>query len=673
MTDSPIRFEQDDCTRLSRATKLEWLETNGIGGFASSTIVGLNTRRYHGLLTAATKPPVGRLLLLSKFDETLIAGDCRYELSANQYPGAVHPQGHQYLREFRLEPFPISTYRVEGLVLEKRIFMVYGENTTVAEYELKAPAGEYTLELRPLIAFRDYHGITHENGALDPAVIANDGMAQMTPYHGMPTLYFGYGAAELERSGNWYRNFEYALELERGLDFREDLFNPFVLRFQLKPGAVVAVIASTEPRPASAAAACKQRELKRRSALLDLVPSKQPLIRKLASAADQFIVQRGEFETVIAGYPWFSDWGRDTMIALPGLTLAAGRPETARKILLAFASSVDQGMLPNRFPDGGEAPEFNTVDATLWFFEAIRAYAQYTGDFEFVREHLYEILNGIIDWHIRGTRYGIRVQPDGLLACGESGVQLTWMDAKIGDWVVTPRSGKPVEIQALWYNALRIMEDFAGRFGDDARKTLASELAERCSKSFNSQFWNKPYFCLYDVVDGEFHDGSIRPNQIFAVSLMYTMLPAERARDVVETVRRELLTPFGLRTLSPHDPRYRGRYEGGIRERDSAYHMGTVWPWLMGPFLRAYLKTSNGTPDARRKAAEWLEQCCEQMCCAGLGQISEIADGDAPHEPRGCFAQAWSVGELLRVAVEDIYQPEPKRSPIAASISSGEK
>ena len=667
MADDPIRFEQNECSSISRAMKLEWLETNGIGGFASSTIAGLNTRRYHGLLTAATKPPVGRMVLLSKLDETLVSGDRRYELSANQYPGAIHPQGYQFAQQFRLDPFPIACFRAEGLELEKRTFMVHGENTTVVEYELKSPAGEYTLELRPLIAFRDYHSLTHENSALDATVTAHEGMARMTPYQGLPTIYFGYGPAVLERSGEWYRNFEYELELERGLDFHEDLFSPFVLRFQLKPGMAVAVIASTEPRPASAAPAFKQRELERRSALLDLAPLKLPLIRKLAAAADQFIVQRGQFKTILAGYPWFSDWGRDTMIALPGLTLAAGRPETARQILLAFAAAVDQGMLPNRFPDDGAAAEFNTVDATLWFCEAIRAYTQHTGDFEFVRDSLYGILTGIVDWHIRGTRYGIKVQTDGLLACGQAGVQLTWMDAKIGDWVATPRNGKPVEIQALWYNALRIIEDLASRFGDAPRKSSLGELADRASESFNAQFWNRSSLCLYDVVDGECNDGSIRPNQIFAVSLIHSMLSSERAHDVVETVRRELLTPFGLRTLSPHDPRYRGRYEGGVRERDSAYHMGTVWPWLMGPFLTAYLKTNGSNPDARQIAEGWFQQCCQPMFAGALGQIPEIADGDPPHELRGCFAQAWSVGELLRVAVEQIYRP------IDATVSSSDR
>ena len=383
-----------------------------------------------------------------------------------------------------------------------------------------------------------------------------------------------------------------------------------------------------------------------------MAPSEEPFVRDLTLAADQFIVQRADLKTVIAGYPWFSDWGRDTMIALPGLTLVTGRFEIARDILLAFAHSVDRGMLPNRFPDAGEAPEYNTVDATLWYFEAVRAYLAYTGEFEFVRTRLLPTLRDILDWHLRGTRYGIHMDSDGLLSCGEAGVQLTWMDAKIGDWVVTPRTGKPVEIQALWYNALRIAADLTRREGQSLQADSFDQLATRAQASFLAQFWNGSEHCLFDVVDGGQRDGAIRPNQIFAVSLHHQILPIDRARQVVDVVERELLTPAGLRSLSPRDSRYRGRYEGGVFERDSAYHQGTVWQWLMGPFLTAYCKVN---PDSRAQAAAWLAGIQSQLGEAGLGQISEIADGDAPHCARGCIAQAWSVAELLRAAVEDVH------------------
>ena len=380
-----------------------------------------------------------------------------------------------------------------------------------------------------------------------------------------------------------------------------------------------------------------------------------PLIQQLTVAADQFIVQRGELNSVIAGYHWFADWGRDTMIALPGLTLVTGRPDIARNILEAFAQSADRGMLPNRFPDAGEAPEYNTVDATLWMFEAVRSYLHYTGDHAFVRDRLYPKLKEIVDWHMAGTRYGIRARSDGLLACGEPGVQLTWMDAKVGDWVVTPRLGMPVEIQALWYNALCILRDLAHEFGDPSRETSLRDLAEKTRTSFEPQFWNPHTGCLYDVINGEARDESIRPNQIFAVSLHHRMLLAEKEKQIVDVVTRELLTPLGLRTLSPHDPSYHPRYEGDVRQRDSAYHQGTVWPWLMGPFITAYVKVHGHSADARSQAESWLKGFEEHLKTAGLGQISEIADGDPPHTPRGCIAQAWSVAELLRAAVEDIY------------------
>jgi len=478
----------------------------------------------------------------------------------------------------------------------------------------------------------------------------------------MPALYLAHTAAERQATGDWYLNFEYAIERDRGLDFQEDLFNPLALRFRLDRPA--ALIASLEARDAASAPELRKQEIHRRAAVIARAPSSEPLVQALVAAADQFIVRRGDLSTIMAGYPWFTDWGRDTMIALPGLTLMTGRPEVARQILQTFADSVDRGMLPNRFPDAGEAPEYNTVDATLWFFEAIRAYLHYTGDYAFVREHLYGKLKEIIDWHVRGTRYGIRAGDDGLLMCGESGVQLTWMDAKIGDWVVTPRSGKPVEIQALWYNALRIMEDLERRFGNVDGAAVLAERAARARESFNAQFWNQDAGCLYDVVDSDQHDGSIRPNQIFAVSLPHSMLPADRAKQVVEVVRRELLTPLGLRSLSTKDSRYRPRYQGGVWDRDSAYHQGTVWPWLLGPFLTAYVKVHEGSRKARRQAAEWLTGLQPHLMEAGLGHISEVADAEAPHRPGGCMAQAWSVAELLRAAVEDVYRVEtPRRAP----------
>jgi len=653
-----MRFNQDVCRDLDQARDLEWLETNGLGGFSSSTIVGMNTRRYHGLLTAATRPPVGRFVLLSKMEETLLVDGRHYDLSCNQYSGAVYPKGHRYLTEFRLAPFPTFVYSVEGIEIQKRVFMVHGENTAVIEYDVQLPkdAPACSLELRPLIAFRDYHGTTHHNDSINRAVRVNGNIADVTPYEGLPTLYFGHNADAMEESGNWYFNFEYSAELERGLDAHEDLFNPLLLRFEIHGNRKAIVVASTQPRPANDAAALKRHEVNRRKRVVEQAPSKDPLVEQLIAAADQFIVERGELNTVVAGYHWFADWGRDTMIALPGLTLTTGRPEIARNILEAFAASADQGMLPNRFPDAGETPEYNTVDATLWFFEAVRSYLQYTGDYEFVRTRLYPKLKDIIDWHLCGTRYGIRVDSDGLLACGEPGVQLTWMDAKIGDWVVTPRTGKPVEIQALWYNALQTLGALAHEFGDPGPEKFLCELAKETRKSFQACFWDAEAGCLYDVVNGDNHDASIRPNQIFAVSLHHTMLRIEKQRQIVDVVQRELLTPLGLRSLSPRDASYRPRYQGGVTERDSAYHQGTVWPWLMGPFISAYVKVHGRTAEARTQAETWFRAFDEHLRTACLGHVSEIADSESPHIPRGCVAQAWRVAELLRAAAEDIYE-----------------
>ncbi|MCI0391718.1 MAG: amylo-alpha-1,6-glucosidase [Acidobacteria bacterium] len=665
-----ISFDQETCRNLDSALRKEWLETNGLGGFASSTITGLNTRPYHGLLTAATNPPVGRMTLLSKLEETLIVADNRYELSANQYPGAIHPQGHLYLKQFRLDPFPVFTYEVAGIEIEKSVFMIHGENSAVIQYDLKtagqpAPVGCF-LEVRPLIAFRDYHSTMHENGALNPHVEVELNLATVRPYDGVPSLHLAHNADDLDVKGWWYRNFEYQVERERGLDFREDLFGPCALKFNLGIRGRAEIIASTERRDINRVFDYRQAEINRRQANLAVYPDANELVRTLVAAADQYIVARGDRKTVIAGYHWFGDWGRDTMIALPGLTLVTGRDEAAKSILLAFARFVDRGMLPNRFPDAGEEPEYNTVDATLWYFEAVRALLQYTSDYKFVQTELYPVLTGIIDWHERGTRYGICVDEDGLLHSGEPGVQLTWMDARVDGREITPRTGKAVEIQALWYNALRVMEHLADKFGDKPGKKRYGQMAARAKQSFNESFWNEAAGCLYDVVDGEMRDDSIRPSQILAASLTHTMLPREKARQVVAVVERDLLTPYGLRSLSPNDPQYRGRYECGPSERDGVYHQGTVWAWLMGPFITAYLKANGGTKKNRARAAQWLEGFQKHFREAGLGQVSEIFDGDAPHTARGCAAQAWSVAELLRAAAEDVYELKPAKRRTAA-------
>src|ERR1700676_4936646 len=646
-----IQFTKETCGDLDAAVGREWLETNGLGGFASSTITGLNTRRYHGLLVAATKPPVGRKVLLAKLEETLLIDGQAFDLSSNRYPGVVHPQGFRYLTNFRLDPFPIFTYEVEGIVIEKTVFMVYGENTTVVQYELKGtnrsqPPKSLRLEIRPLIAFRDYHSTTHANGGLNAAVEQGPELAAVAPYPGLPTLYFAHNAMELQKTCDWYRNFEYDVERERGLDFAEDLFNHFMLRFDLLSDGKASIVASIEHRDVARATQYRQAEI------------------------EQYIVARGDKKTIIAGYHWFSDWGRDTMISLPGLTLPTGKHDVARSILSTFARHVDQGMLPNRFPDAGETPEYNTVDATLWFFEAARAYLAYTGDEEFVRTELYPVFTDIISWHARGTRYGIKVDPSGLLTSGEPGVQLTWMDAKVGDWVVTPRRGKPVEIQALWYNALCIMEDLASSFGDEASRTRYRHMAAVARWSFNRLFWNEKLGCLYDVVNGGPPDPSIRPNQIFAVSLPHSMLAQDRARSVVEKVEEHLLTPFGLRSLAPSDPQYRGCYTGGPTERDGAYHQGTVWPWLLGPFITAYVKVNGRSEEARGQAQTWLSALESHLAEAGLGHISEIFEGDAPHRPCGCIAQAWSVAEILRAYFEDVRDLRPIPRPSGRPVQS---
>jgi predicted glycogen debranching enzyme len=644
-----IVLGRDLCGDFEAATRREWLVTNGIGGYASGTVAGAVTRRYHGLLVAALRPPVARTVTLVKADAVADYGGRRVELGSNEYAdGTRHPQGHRHVEQFRLDgTVPTWTWAIADARLEARVFMAHGRNTTYVSYTLARGSAAMELELTPLVAWRDYHWHQRGPGHFDVdaspegcTVQSNGGRLRLVAEGG-----------RFEEAPGWHWNLLHAVERARGLDEREDLFVPGRFRFRLQPGETVALVATTEEAPpasaADALAALRAREL----SLLGKLPAGAPdYIRRLALAADQFIVTRGsgggeQGSTVIAGYPWFTDWGRDTMIALPGLTLDVGRPDIARGILATFARHVDQGLLPNRFPDGAEAPEYNTVDATLWYFQAVAAYVAATGDAAFAAE-LYPVLADIVAWHDRGTRYGIAVDPaDGLLRSGEEGVQLTWMDARVGDWVVTPRTGKAVEINALWHGALETMADLARRLGRAADEAGYRERAAAVAASFNERFWNEAGGCLYDVIDvpGGGSDASLRPNQLIACALPGSLLPRDRIRRIVEVCARELLTSFGLRSLAPGSPGYVPRYAGGPVERDGAYHQGTVWAWLLGPFVRAHLAAWGDAGAARA----FLEPVALHLADACLGQVSEIFDADAPHAPAGCFAQAWSVAEVI--------------------------
>ena len=646
-----IEFDSTICADFGSATSREWLETNGIGGFAFGTVSGANTRRYHGILTAATEPPLGRVTLVSKIEETITIDGVPHELSANRYPARIHPQGYTLLKSFRLDPFPIWTFEVDGIELQKSVFMVHGHNTVVCQWKQRRTVSrdrrDISLEVRPMLSFVDYHHLSKERGEFERDYFETPGKVGIRPVAQMPGVFFHHTATEVRRTGYWYHDFEYTIERERGFDYREDLFQPFAIRFDLFRNA--SVIISTEELERSDAGRIERAEVRRRATLVKKAGATDDFTTQLVRSADQFVVERGRGHTIIAGYPWFSDWGRDTMISLNGLTLATRRQDVARDILLEYSRHISQGMIPNRFPDAGDEAEYNTVDATLWYFEAIRAYVQATGDHAFVRDQLYEKLADIFVWHLRGTRYDIHIDTDGLLCAGEEGSQLTWMDAKIGDLVITPRIGKPVEIQALWYNALRIMADFAGLFGDLKDQARYLAMGDLARLSFNALFWNEAEQCLFDVIADGSPDASVRPNQIFAVSLKHSMLDGERSKKIVDKVANELLTPVGLRSLSPKDERYVPVYIGSPFERDSGYHQGTVWGWLIGPFVDAYRRVYPDRPD---RVNEILDGFKRHLTEAGVGQISEIFDADSPHTPRGCPAQAWSVAEVLRVTMD---------------------
>lgn len=633
---------------LADATEREWLLANGLGGYASASLCGMSTRRYHGLLVAAMHPPGRRTLLVAKLDEVVSLAGKDYPLATNQYPGLYHPEGYRWLRAFDRKPDAVRmVFSAGGAEIEKCITVVQGENTTRISYR-NIGQEAFTLSLTPLVNARDFHGETHDEFDIrvNPQRWLRGPAVHVSPWW-MPEGYWIYadgGTWQDDRS--WYYNMVYIWESRRGLPDLENHFTPGHLHVTLAPDEVCTVSLSTMPPPALPDIPSESIALPMQQAL----STDPPEIEQLRRTADSFLVQRWTVgleqtrhgRTIIAGYHWFGDWGRDTMIALPGLCLLTGKYDEAADILRTFAAARRRGLLPNLFLDSGAGEAYNTVDASLWFFDAVDRYYKATGDSALVDE-LRPALDEIIHFYCAGTDFGIGMADDGLIAAGESGWQLTWMDAKVGDWVVTPRMGKPVEINALWYHGLRVMEEFAGQFG---WKGDYGALADCVRSSFDA-FWYADGGYLYDVL-GKTPNAQLRPNQIFAAGLPHSPLDPDRAKSVVETVTRDLLTPYGLRTLSPADPNYRGYYGGNQWERDGAYHQGTVWAWLIGPYVDAYLRVHGNSEDAKAHGRDLLLPLLQHVWDAGLGSISEIFDGDPPHLPKGTISQAWSVAEVLR-------------------------
>ncbi len=663
-----MKFGKSLVGEYQQGTQREYLVTNGLGSFSSGSINGNQARLYHGLLVSSFVPPLDRYMTLHKVEETL-NGQNLATYRTLQADQETRGEGFRFLDSFEITPFPTWIYGVNGVMLQKELFMPFEREMVVVKYTVLSSVnavnslnGDLFFNYRPFdkmtveARLEDFqyritakkNGIQVEFDAERPPMsISSSGQCYLTETQKeIEEDFYGNAVEEILRT-----HIAYDIELsERGDTGLDTSLKIASIEMKLAEGETGWFVASMEPGELINVGELYEQEVQRVQALKDAVSTSDSWMRDLAQAADTCIVSRKSTggKTILAGYPWFGDWGRDTMIALPGLTLSTGRFEDARSILKTFAIYCDQGMLPNKFPDWeGETLRYNTIDASLWYVYAIFKYLEYTGDDEFIREHIYPTLKKIIDWHIRGTRYGIRVDEDGLITGGDADTQLTWMDVKYKGWAVTPRYGKAVEINALWYNALCVMENVARQFGDDT--SLYREYAKKVEAHFEATFWNEKGGCLYDyVADGVKHT-EIRPNQIFAVSLPYTLLSEEKNKQIVDTVLEKLYTPHGLRSLSADHEQYTGRYFGTLYQRDACYHQGTVWGWLMGHFITAYLKVYPDK-DRARLLLQGLKSHFYQEGC--IHNFSEIFDGDAPHAARGCFAQAWSVGEVLRVLKE---------------------
>ncbi len=684
-----LSLGRDICNDVTAGLDREWLVTNGLGGYASGSVLGATTRSYHGLLVAALRPPVERFVLVTKVDEEILLPHGQtLRLGVNEYEdGTLDPQGYTSLASFALEgDIPCITYQLdENLRLEKRIWMEYGENTTYIQYVLRDSTGQglhdepLLLTLIPFCLYRDHHAVTQGRADWHFLIESVGNGCRVQAFEGARRYHLLMGkTAQFTPRGLWYWHVRHRQDQARGLNSVEDVYQPGTLRVPVLPGERVTLVISAEERPAPALGASQHEEYvaqalrrhqRRLRQLLDIadrsapnLAKRDPVRARLVVAADQFVVTRPqpsqdkaassklhltpENKTIIAGYPWFTDWGRDSMISLPGLLLCTGRYSEARGLLRAFAGYIHDGLIPNRFPDDGRAPEYNTADATLWMFAALNTYLTITQDRSLLKE-LFPRLVEIIQWHLQGTMYGIGMDPeDGLLRAGAPGLQLTWMDAKIGDWVVTPRRGKPVEVNALWYYALECMEKWAVHLSVDALQY--GQLRSQVERSFAARFWYEKGGYLYDVVDvdgvrGQ-NDASLRPNQLLAASLSNHLLTDTQMRRMFQQITDHLLTPMGLRTLSPQDPAYHARFNGNPAQRDSAYHQGTVWPWLIGPYIDVHLRIFHDCTAALGLLSTLVRHLWEGC----IGTVSEVAEPEPPFTPAGCFAQAWSVAELLR-------------------------
>jgi predicted glycogen debranching enzyme len=679
-----ISLGKETLSNFENAIRKEWIITNGLGGYASSTVLGINTRKYHGLLVAAFNPPGDRRVCLAKLDEEVKIENNIYPLGANEFQNGIFPRGYMSLKEFSVSPFPKYTYTVEGVEVQKTIFMPHGKNAIITIYKI-LNTNDFKVEIRvfPLINWRHFHSVTNrwkipwqfvqkrEDKEVDIRFGARHSTLMVTTTNGH------YLAA-----GKWIEKMYYREEAKRGESCLDDCYQLGCFQIDVRAKengefAMTAVADRNEDYAQKVLAempvtmydieALYEQETKRHENLLTKfyekhknIPGKDWL-NWIVLATSMFMVKgmNSKQNSVIAGYPWFATWGRDTFISLPGLMLVTGRFENARQVFLIFKNHCKDGLIPNFFPDRAGQPAYNTVDATLWYVNAVLQYLKHTADFMFVQEKLWETLKTTIENYAKGTAFNIHVDSDGLL---HHGSQLTWMDAVIDGQPITPRAGKAVEVQALWYNALKIMELLANRFKEKDEAERYAEMAEKTRKSFVEKFWNPEKNCLFDVICERGKDDSLRPNQIMAVALDFAMLDNAKNEKIVDVVHEELLTPYGLRTLAKSDPKYVGVYAGDRKSRDKAYHNGTVWPWLLGPFTTAFLK-SKGSVNYRREYALknfLLPLFTEQSFKAGLGTISEIFDGEPPHTPRGCIAQAWSVAEPFRAYVEEVMQIKPK-------------